>query len=258
MFKRILISVLILASTVSAACQLTSEPATSHFGSGARKILFIGNSLTAFNDMPAMVVALADAAKWTPGLTADVWARPDYALIDHWNDGFVKKVIADGHYDVVVLQQGPSSVEVNRDTLRLAAKLFAPGIRSAGGIPALFSVWPTAGRLQDFDRATQSYQLAAQDVNGMHFPGGETWRAAWRKNGGLGFFSDDGLHPSGLGSYAVALSIVGMLYDRSVVGLPNTVRAANGTTVTVDTATARLIQLAADEANKQFGSKGTR
>jgi hypothetical protein len=248
MFKKLLITVLISASV--GACRLTTEPATSHFGSGPRKILFIGNSLTYVNDMPSMVVALADAAKLTPALSADVWASPDYALIDHWQAGAVRKLVADGHYDVVVLQQGPSSVSVNRDTLRLAAKLFDPVIRAAGGIPALYSVWPTIDRQQDFDRATESYQLAAGDVKGMHFPGGETWRAAWRKDGGLRLYSSDGLHPSTLGSYAVALSIVGMLYDRSVVGLPNV--------LSVDTATVRLLQQAADEANKQFGSKGAR
>lgn len=247
MFKRLLIALLV---STSVACQLSTDPGTAHFGTGSRKILFIGNSLTYFNDMPSMVVALADAAKLTPALSVDVWASPDYALIDHWQDGRVQKVIADGHYDVVVLQQGPSSVSVNRDTLRLAATLFAPGIRAAGGVPALYSVWPTIDRQQDFDRATESYRLAAEDVNGMHFPGGETWRAAWRKDGGLRFYSGDGLHPSPLGSYAVALSIVGMLYDRSVVGLPNFLG--------LDTTTVRLLQQAADEANRQYGSKGTR
>jgi hypothetical protein len=248
MLKRLLLPIFIFGSV--SACQLTTGPGIAHFGSGPRKILFIGNSLTYFNDMPSMVVAIADAAKLSPGLSVDVWARPDYALIDHWVDGQVQKRIADGHYDVVVMQQGPTSVGVNRDTLRLAAKLFAPGIRAAGGIPALYSVWPTIDRQQDFDRATESYQLAAADVNGMHFPGGETWRAAWRKDGGLRFYSGDGLHPTPLGSYAVALSIVGMLYDRSVVGLPNV--------MSVDAVTGKLLQEAADEANKQYGSKGTR
>ena len=118
------------------------------------------------------------------------------------------------------MQQGPSSVEVNRDTLRLAAKLFAPLIRAAGGVPAMLAVWPTSNRLVDFDRATESYQLAAADVGGMMIPSGEVWRAAWRRNPDLAFYSSDGLHPSALGSYAMALSMFGILYDRSVVGLP--------------------------------------
>jgi len=158
---------------------------------------------------------------------------------------------------VVVMQQGPSSVEVNRDTLRLAAKLFAPLIRAAGGVPAMLAVWPTSNRLVDFDRATESYQLAAADVGGMMIPSGEVWRAAWRRNPALAFYSPDGLHPSALGSYAMALSLFGILYDRSVVGLPASLRLLDGSNLSVDAATAKLIQESADEANRQFGSKGT-
>jgi hypothetical protein len=207
--------------------------------------------------MPSFFVALAEAAKVSPLPTVDVDWHPDFALIDHWNIGEPQAVIGKGHYSIVVLQQGPSSVEVNRDTLRLAAKLFAPLIRAAGGVPAMLAVWPTSNRLVDFDRATESYRLAAQDVQGMMIPGGEVWRAAWRRDPSLAFYSPDGLHPSALGSYAMALSVFGMLYDRSVVGLPSTLRLIDGTELRIDPATAALVQQAADEANRQFGSKGS-
>jgi hypothetical protein len=256
--KRLLI--IVLAVVAAAGCSLSTSPdvEVTHYGSGGRRLLFIGNSLTGFNDMPAMVTALAESAKVSPSPSADVDWLPDYALIDHWSDGQAQHLITAGHYDIVFLQQGPSSVELNRDTLRLAAKLFAPVIRAAGGVPALLSVWPASDRQVDFDRTTESYRLAAQDVGGFHAPGGETWRAAWRRNASLQFYSSDGLHPSALGSYAVALSIVGIIYDRSVVGLPATFRLANGRLFQVDASTARVVQEAADEANHQFGLQPVR
>ena len=100
---------------------------------------------------------------------------------------------------MVVLQQGPSSVEVNRDTLRLAAKLFAPLIRAAGGVPAMLAVWPTSDRLVDFDRATESYRLAAADVGGMMIPSGEVWRAAWRRDPTLALLFAGRIAPVGVG-----------------------------------------------------------
>lgn len=240
------------------SCSLATAPAGSvSYGSGPKRILFIGNSLTASNQMPALLVALAESAKVSPLPTADIDWRPDFALIDHWSIGEPQPLITNGKYSVVVLQQGPSSVEVNRDTLRLAAKLFAPLIRAAGGVPAMLAVWPTSNRLVDFDRATESYRLAAADVGGMMIPSGEVWRAAWRRNPALGFYSADGLHPSALGSYAMALSAFGILYNRSVVGLPSSLRLLDGSNLSVDPATAKLIQEAADEANAQYGSKGT-
>jgi hypothetical protein len=249
-----------LASTASMSCGLsTTAPngTVTSYGAGPKRILFIGNSLTAANDMPFFFAVLAESAKVSPLPTVDVDWAPDFALIDHWNTGGPRGVITQGKYSIVVLQQGPSSVEVNRDTLRLAATLFAPIIRASGGIPAMLAVWPTSDRLADFDRATESYQLAARDIQAAMIPSGEVWRAAWRRNPALPFYSPDGLHPSALGSYAMALSLIGIIYDRSVVGLPSTLRLSTGEQLRVDPAIAALIQESADEANRQFGSKGT-
>jgi hypothetical protein len=254
--RRRTIAVLVAIAAITGSCRLSTDPPPiTHFGSGARRVLFIGNSLTGANDMPGMLVALAESARVTPLPTVDVDWVPDFALIDHWSLGVAKGLIANGHYSVVVLQQGPSSVAVNRDTLRLAVGLFAPLVRSAGGIPALFAVWPTADRQVDFDRATESYRLAAQDVGGMLIPGGETWRAAWTHDSSLPLYSPDGLHPSPLGSYAVAVSMFGILYDRSTVGLPSAIRLSNSIVYEFDAATARTVQDAADEANRRFGLK---
>lgn len=250
--------IIILVSLGAGGCLVSTDPAPATFGTGPRRILIVGNSLTGYNELGAMVVAIADSAKVQNPPTVDVYWLPNYAVIDHWADGAVQKMIARGRYDVVILQQGPTSVGLNRDTLRLAAKLFAPGIRGAGGLPALLSVWPTIDRQQDFDEATRSYEIAAQDVQGAHIPGGEVWRAAWRQNPSLQLYAPDGLHPSVLGSYAVALSIVGILYERSVTGVPTTVRLPTGTLIDFDAATVRILQAAADEANRNHGIQGTR
>jgi len=233
---------------------MSAGPAeVTQFGSGSRRILFVGNSLVGANDLGAMVAVIAESAHVSPLPVVTVDWAPDYALIDHWNTGNARSRISGGHFDIVVLQQGPSSVEVSRDTLRLAANLFAPIIRTAGGVPAMLAVWPTIDRQVDWDRATESYRLAAHDVRGYMLPGGETWRAAWKRDSTLQFYSD-GLHPSPLGSYAVALSIVAMLYDRPAVGLASRFSMPDGV-FTVGAALARLLQESADSANKQFGAR---
>lgn len=122
-------------------------------------MLFVGNSYLYYNDIPGIVQALADSAKGEK-LSVAVVAGADVALIDHWNEGTARRVIAEGGMKWVVLQQGPSSVEVNRDTLRIATKLFGDEIARANARPALFSAWPTAARREATLRLNSGRTLA--------------------------------------------------------------------------------------------------
>jgi hypothetical protein len=148
----------------------------------------------------------------------------------------------------VVLQQGPSSVEVNRDTLRLAVKAFAPGIAAAGAKPALFSAWPTSNRGVDYPRAIESYQLASADVNGVFLPIAGAWLKAWEKDANLPLYAGDGLHASPLGSYLAAVVIYAKLLNRPATGLPTTVRLRSGAVLTIDPTVGKKLQDAAAAA----------
>jgi drug/metabolite transporter superfamily protein YnfA len=212
-----------------------------------RPILFIGNSYTYVNDLPGIVQALADSAGGDR-IAVETVAEPDYALVDHLADGTAQREISKRGWAFVVLQQGPSSVDINRDTLRLAAKAFAPLIAAAGGKPALFSAWPTVDRRVDFGRAIESYKLAAVDVGGVFLPVASAWLAAWDRDSTLALYDFDGLHASVIGSYLSALVIYGRLMNHSVVGLPSTLRLRSGTTISVDSRRAGVLQQAAAAA----------
>ncbi len=221
----------------------TTEPQLSGAGT---PILFVGNSLTYVNDVPGIVQALA--ASRGDSLAVETVAFPDFALIDHWNEGTgrgtARGEIASGKWKFVVLQQGPSSVSVNRDTLRLSTKLFASGIAQSGGVPALFSVWPTSDRLQDFPASIQSYTLAASDVGGVLLPAASAWQAAWQRSPTLALYSD-GLHASTAGSYLSALAIYAVLVHKTPIGLPSSLTLRSGSRIAVDSATAAILQAAA-------------
>ena len=84
----------------------------------------------------------------------------------------------------------------------------------------------------------ESYRLAAEAIEGRLYPTGEVACGLAPRSvpGSLQFRR---LHPSNLGTYAAALAIVGVIYDRSPVGLP---------TLGVPAATALLLQESAAEA----------
>lgn len=223
-----------------------------------RPILFVGNSLTYFNDLPLIVESLADSV---PGLTPAqrlapaMAAFPDFALEDHWAEGTAIRALDERKWNVVVLQQGSSALEASRVNLREWTKKFDTKIRAAGARTAMYAVWPLETRQFDFDRVNESYTLAATDVNGMLFPVGEAWRAAWRRDPNLQLYAADGLHPSVRGSYVAGLVIASMLLDRSPVGMPGRIALRSGAIITIPAAEAALYQEAAAEAIAKFGRR---
>src|SRR4051795_2491692 len=113
------------------------------------RVLFIGNSLTAYNDLPHVVATLGALVDDT--IVVEAVTRPNLAVIDHVNGASnAVDVIRQGRWDYVVLQQGPTSQQIYRDTLILATKLLDPDIRAAGARTAELMVWPASSNLSSF------------------------------------------------------------------------------------------------------------
>jgi hypothetical protein len=238
------VAVIAWASTAHAAPAGTAaacQPAPS------KRVLFIGNSLTYANDLPAMVAALASAVHQPVSVVTI--AFPDYSLQDHWDHGPARQAIAGACWDVVVLQQGPSALDESRTLLVDYTRRFSTLARAAGATPALYMVWPTRDRLTDFPRSSESYRIAALDVHGVLLPVGDAWRAAWRRDSSLALFAADGLHPSVAGSYLAALVITAQLLHHSPVGMPAALVLPSGTSVSVPSGMATVLQQAAADAD---------
>jgi hypothetical protein len=218
------------------------------------RVLFIGNSLTYSHDMPTMLQAIAlQAGKQ---LTADAITLPGAALEDHYRGRTAHAALADGHYQVVIMQQGPSSLPESQDNLREWTARFNTRIRAGGARPALYMVWPDASRSAFFDAVHDSYSNAALDVDGMFIPAGEAWRLAWHEDPDLPLYDSDLFHPSALGAYAAALSIFTELYRQSPLGLPAQLTLEDGRILVFPETQAREVQAAAWAAHRQFGRPG--
>jgi hypothetical protein len=178
---------------------LLQEP-TSH-----ERILFIGNSLTYSNDLPAMVATMGRAEGRR--LECESIALPDFSLEDHWQRGDAQRIIARGGWTMVVLQQGPSALPESRQMLVEYARRFDREVRKVGAKPALYMVWPSRVRRGDFAGVSASYAAAAKAVGGVLLPVGDAWREAWKLDANLPLYGPDGLHPSEMGTYLAALVI---------------------------------------------------
>lgn len=235
---RFLPALLLLLAVVIPADAAPAEPARP------LRMLFVGNSLTEANDLPAMVTALSRAAGDTPPIETGTVALPGASLEDHLAQGDAARAIARERWDVIVLQQGPSALPESRTNLLASTRRFAALARTAGARPALYGVWPAESRRFDLDACIESYRLAAAEVDGMSFPAGRAWKAAWASDPSLPLYGPDRFHPSRLGTYLAALVIYSTVRGRSPVGLPGDLVVA-GVRVTLPAAQVARAQAAA-------------
>jgi hypothetical protein len=215
---------------------------------GGTHVLFIGNSLTYYHDLPGIVVWLSALSGDT--IRAAMLAKPNYALVDHLADGGARTAIRGEPWHVVVMQQGSSALEEGRSLLYAGVDSLAPAIRAAGAKPALFEVWPSRERAFDVSGVRESYRTAALRVNGDFYPAGTAWQEAWRRDVSLVLYESDGLHPSATGSFLCALVMYEHLTGKDARALP-TVAYADGGLLALPAPTIRLLQEAAHAANAQ-------
>jgi len=205
---RTLASIVVLSACAAAAETL---PATT-------RVLFVGNSLTTVNDVPALVGQLAAAS--AQRYEYRTVAFNNYSLEDHWNRGDAQRAIAEGGWSIVVLQQGPSELPESRVSLVDYATRFATDAHRVRARVGLFMVWPSSNRMGDFDGVRLSYAAAAGAAGGLLIPAGDAWRDAWRRDSRLALYGPDGFHPTAAGSYLAAVVLYQAFFGRSPVGLP--------------------------------------
>jgi len=199
------------------------------------RVLFIGNSLTAVNDLPHVVSTLSGGR-----IAYRTVAPGGVSLEDHWTLTGARDALEEGPWDFVVLQQGPSSLAESAANLREWTVRWAAAIRAHHATPAVYEVWPDSafGVRASFPAIVHSYRRAAAAAHATFLPAGEAWQAAWRRNPRLALYGPDGFHPSQLGTTLAALVITARLTNTPAarISLPYPVK------------TAKLLRAAAAEA----------
>jgi lysophospholipase L1-like esterase len=220
-----------------AACGGSDETADPDAARAPLRILFLGNSLTAANDLPDVVASIAEEAGRRP-LEVQAVAPGGVSLEEHWTSTGAREAVASSRWDAVVMQQGPSSLPGSREHLRRWARRWADAIRARGGRPALLTVWPEDERRSAFTDVIASYAAAANASGAELLPAGDAWLAAWRRDPDLALYGQDRFHPSELGTVLAALVVYAGLTGTKPAALP----------VSADAETADVLRAAAAEA----------
>lgn len=238
------------------------EAFTSRDG-GTVRVLFIGNSLTSANNLPAMVAAIAKSrgdkllyTAHTPG---------GASLSRHAANQDVLEKLRQQAWDFVVLQEqsqlpGFSTRQLSKIVFPHATRLaeetkkannntsvvFYMAMAHRNGDPANKKV---SSDLLTFEgaqrRINKTYLTMAQDNQALVAPVGVAWRAVRKKHPEIGLYADD-VHPNPTGTYLAACVFYATLFQSPCTGaaVPRQ----------VDQSAAQSLQQTADEVVLNPGS----
>jgi len=209
--RKLIILSLLMSLSISSKVECGEDPAP--IKQVDFNVLFIGNSLTSSNNLPALVVNHA-ATKDIIVNTTTV-ARGGYAIVDHWADGQVQNLINNNSYDFVVIQQGPSSQQDGYDMLVNDGAVYAQICEVNDAKLAYFMVWPSIAYYHTFDGVIANYTAGALANNATLIPVGTLWKKYIEATGDYSYYSSDGFHPSLAGSKFAAEIIVETLFTQS-------------------------------------------
>jgi hypothetical protein len=185
------------------------------------RVLFIGNSHLAGNDVPGLLTQLA--RNEDRKLEVEAVFHGGFTLENHWNAGDAVAAIRRGSWDVVVLQaQSLEPIERTASYYRFV-RLFNTEIRRVGARIVLHLGWARkdfGNPLELQPRWTQATLEIAREVGAGVVPVGTAWVQSLSSFPELILYSPDGNHATLAGSYLTACTYYAALYQKSLVGKP--------------------------------------
>lgn len=248
--------------------ETTEEPASADEWTALRekannegiKVLFIGDSLTHYNEMPQIFAGLCKAAgkkvtadRQTKGGTGIAMLREDGAL---WQT--VSDKIASDDWDIIVYQPNRNNPVMTEYFPYYPWKEYSAAsdlvelIKASGAIPLQYSSFGVnkgavtrEGRTKRMTRVEHTDLVTAYNAAVSELLGnktvytGVTFNKALAENPRLGLYHTDNSHPSPAGSYLIAADFYTVIFGESPVGIDFT----NG----LDAETAATLRRTAEE-----------
>ena len=222
--KKIILGLILLLSSSNIIAQTT------------KKVCFLGNSYTYYNDMPGLIESMAIAEGNT--LIKDQNTPGGYTLEGHTTNATSLAKISSNTWDYVVLQdqsQRPSfpysQVTINvypkaavlSDSIRSANECATPIFFNTWGRLAGDSQWDSINTFEKMNnRLFNAYNYMANANNGKLSPVGIGFRHIFEDASTIvthqSLYSNDGSHPSIIGSYLAACIFYNVIFEETPIG----------------------------------------
>jgi hypothetical protein len=192
------------------------------------RVLFLGNSYTYVNDLPAVFRHLARAGG--QNVETAMVANGGETLAQHAGSPDSLEAIRRSRWQFVILQEQseiPALASARQNEMDPAARSLVASIRAADATPILLETWAHRDGLPDASLDFSTMQVALDDGYGelgrelgvAVVPAGQAWAAVLRLDPSITLWQTDGSHPSGAGTYLVACELYAHLFHLSPVGI---------------------------------------
>jgi len=196
------------------------------------KILFIGNSLTYYNDQPHLFWYMANSVG--KKLYIDQATIPGAHMLDHLGSEFTKDKISSQKWDIVILQEAIDGIAFSENHAYIIdylqeMKTLILANNSQTKIAYFLSWTLKRGYQQGYQfYSYETFQKMLRDgtaavskkMDFMVAPVGWAWYKVIQEQPEIQLFNMDGSHPSFIGSYLGACVYFVMIFQESVVDNP--------------------------------------
>nr|WP_321226018.1 PKD domain-containing protein [uncultured Psychroserpens sp.] len=197
-----------------------------------KKVLFIGNSYTAVNNLPLLINNMA--MNIGDLLIYDSNTPGGYRLMNHASNTTTLNKINSNNWDYVVLQAQSQETSWSQSQMEIELYPFAESLSNTirenyeCSQPMFYMTWgrengdasncgsaPWVCTYEGMDDAITATYTSMADSNKTEVaPAGAVWRYIRTNYPSIDLYSNDGSHPSSAGSYAAACAFYTMIYKK--------------------------------------------
>ena len=179
-------------------------------------VLFIGNSFTERNNVPALIANLAAARG--KQLHHQLISAGGASLRMHWNKGEAQQIIQQNKFDYVVLQEQSTLPFKNAKRMHENIRLFDEVIKNSGAKTALYLTWARQNTPETQAAITAAYTTIGEEIGATIIPVGVAWEYFLREHKTPILHDKDLSHPTLAGSYLAACVFYSVLFGENPVG----------------------------------------
>lgn len=195
-----------------------SWPPLAEWNKDATHVLFVGNSLTYFNEMPWMVSVLAKSRGLD--VRAHFVGRSGATLEDLWREKEALFRIREKRWDYVVIQDQSLAPILRLKELSEYARRFRDVIVETGARPLLFLTWAHSDQWHLQQQYDQTYLALGESLHMTVAPVGVAWERVKRRSPDVQLHDGSTMHPTLAGTYLTACVFFAVISGDSPVGLP--------------------------------------